>query len=144
MTVVNTDSLGNLRPPWKKGQSGNPQGRAPNAGWSHKQWLNQLATWEPDELESFYKSGHGPATKRGACKQLLDYMAGNADARREIAGNPKQQTEISGPDGGPVELSAVQVQRDLDKLSVDELVQYKALRDKMATKCLPMTQSPTG
>ena len=56
------------------------------------------------------------AAQIAAAEKLLD----------RVYGRPKQQTEISGPDGGPLE-----VRRDLSRLSADDLKAAEELARKL-------------
>jgi len=71
----------NLRPPWRKGQSGNPKGPPPSP------WRAWLGSVEPDArevLEKLQKNKHVKAETRARIAQdLLD----------RIHGRPKQEVE---------------------------------------------------
>jgi hypothetical protein len=68
--------------PFRPGQSGNPNGRAKNAGMSLKEWLNALCDTDPDgtpryameEIELIYRDPREPVTKRMAAKMLCTAM----------------------------------------------------------------------
>lgn len=70
---------GGRRPPpppehrFKPGQSGNPKGRAPNAGATLREWINQLAAKDLTEqqLRRTARDPKAPWTKRAAAERVL-------------------------------------------------------------------------
>lgn len=89
---------------WQPGQSGNPSGKV-----AEKPFLDALRrAIKQDDAERL----------RNAAEKLLDAAAdGEPWAIQHLAdrldGKPKQQAEISGPDGGPVPFTEV-VRRVVD------------------------------
>lgn len=85
--------------PWQPGQSGNPSGKV-----AEKPFLEALrrAIKQDDSVKL-----------RQAAEKLLDAAAaGEPWAIQHLAdrvdGKPKQQSEISGPDGGPVRVESIE------------------------------------
>ena len=70
---MNENSLANLQPPWQPGQSGNPAGR-PAAGASVIEWMNVMAEWPEDEIETMAEDPQAPANKRTAARRWLAAM----------------------------------------------------------------------
>ena len=106
----NLKSLKNLRPPWPKGQSGNPAGKTKKPiSDAYADLANQI---------------HPNDKKKRTYAQLLaeaQYLAaikGKTDAAREIAdrieGKPTQA--VSGPDGDPIPVSVEGIDEALMKL----------------------------
>jgi hypothetical protein len=95
MAGQNTEgNIGNLRPPWRPGQSGNPGGRPKT-----KAFKNALEA----ELE---EAGDDGPSLRKIARALIDKAAtGDIQAIKELAdrldGKPMQLLEHSGPDGRP-------------------------------------------
>lgn len=101
---------------WKKGQSGNPGGR-PRIVAEVREYAQQRSKEAIDKLWDLATDVEQPgATRVSALKEILD----------RGLGRPVQATEISGPNGGPIETKDV----NLDGLSDDEL----ATLHKLATK----------
>jgi hypothetical protein len=74
-------SLKNLRPPWKKGQSGNPRGRLPSP-W--RAWLSGVEPNARETLEGLLKNkGVKPEVRIRIAQDLLD----------RLHGRPKQEIE---------------------------------------------------
>lgn len=83
--------------PWKPGQSGNPNGRPVNE--------NSITYWLKQELARANGGGRTNA-QNIAKKMIVKAKSGELDAMKEIAdrteGKPKQRTEVTGENGGPV------------------------------------------
>lgn len=85
--------------PFEPGQSGNPSGTQPNKPfWSA---LNRAIAQEDSKRI------------RAAAEKLLDAAASGepwaiAMLADRMDGKPKQQTELSGPDGGPVPIGVIE------------------------------------
>ena len=85
---------------FKPGQSGNPAGRPPR--WSNlKEYVDKRTRHGRSEIDTLYRISHDPkagaAARISAANSLLD----------RLYGKPSQAVEVSGPDGGPVELRAL-------------------------------------
>ena len=101
--------IGNLRPPWKPGESGNPSGRPKKLPISGR--YEALAELLLDEqLRSMLKlrkgSTYGDAVALG---QYRAAIKGKSDAAREIReaveGKATQRLELTGAGGGPPEVA---------------------------------------
>src|SRR3990167_11472588 len=81
------------KPNWKKGQSGNPNGRPPK-GYSITEWFQNMLASDPNIKEALGKSIIKKALEGDSTAQKLvwNYMDGM----------PMQKQEVSGPDGGPI------------------------------------------
>jgi uncharacterized protein YlzI (FlbEa/FlbD family) len=99
-------------PNWMKGQSGNPRGR-PMRGTTFKELLDA----ELKKLKYTLSNPDGTITKVNGKKAIIQahlsiiFSKTATDEARMRAidsmydrcdGRPKQQTELSGPDGGPI------------------------------------------
>ena len=85
---------GNLRPPWKKGESGNHKGRPPK-GYSITGMMKEMLESNPDVKAKIGKkvAEKAMAGDITAVKLVWQYMDGM----------PLQGIELSGPDGSPME-----------------------------------------
>lgn len=116
---------------WKKGQSGNPGGRAKTripvvdkeTGETVEMTVTQIArTHTIEAIEALLKSvrGDNGSERNTAAIALLD----------RGWGKPAQSLELSGPDGGPIETEASGI--NLAALTTDELRQLEVIRGKLA------------
>ncbi len=78
---------------WKKGQSGNPNGR-PKKGYSITEWFQEMLNSNPQVRDELGKAIMEKALKGdiAAQKIIWNYMDGQ----------PKQSHEITGKDGEPL------------------------------------------
>ena len=105
--------------PWlfKPGQSGNPGGRP----ISVKDYVDKRTRHGRSEIDTLYRISHDPkagaASRIAAACHLLD----------RLFGKPQQAVEVSGPDGGPVELRALiaHMAATLSEAQVDALIAAK-------------------
>ena len=105
--------------PWlfKPGQSGNPGGRP----ISVKDYVDKRTRHGRSEIDTLYRISHDPkagaASRIAAANSLLD----------RLYGKPAQAVEVSGPDGGPVELRALiaHMAATLTEAQVDALIAAK-------------------
>ena len=85
-----------LKPPWKKGQSGNPKGRpkGPSLVDALKKVLQEMG--EEETLKKLARAWVGQSAKGNAVffKELIERLDGKV----------AQKTELSGAEGGPVEV----------------------------------------
>jgi len=109
----NPNSLKNLRPPWKKGcPAPNPNGQKGKKGFSHKNYatlykealikIGQLNNKEAAEIELQIIS-----------KGLLNAIQGDyrfyKDVLDRIHGTPVNKTQLTGEDGGAIQISGVKI-----------------------------------
>ena len=105
--------------PWlfKPGQSGNPGGRP----ISVKGYVDKRTRHGRSEIDTLYRISHDPkagaAARISAANSLLD----------RLYGKPSQAVEVSGPDGGPVELRALvaHMAATLTETQLDALIAAK-------------------
>lgn len=74
------ESLANLRPAWRDGESGNAKGR-PSAGLVIREWWNALASKGEAEWRRVADDAAEPGAKRIAAKRLLDGLDGDGNGR---------------------------------------------------------------
>lgn len=99
---------------WAKGQSGNPSGRSKTAQWV-REFLAQDVEPTLDRVRQL-TTHPDPRIALEAIKLILE----------RAIGKPQQGIEISGPDGGPVQLSAA-IDRPPPSKSYEEwLARHKA------------------
>ena len=106
---MHRENTGNLRPPWKPGQSGNPKGRPPNI-----RYLTEILRDEVDKpcppimrkrlsgiIPKNEKLTIGQATVVATINNMIN---GNAAAIKQIWDrlDGKVPQPITGPDGGPI------------------------------------------
>lgn len=108
-------SLANLKPPWEPGNL--VKGGRPSAGLSIKEWVNQMEKWPRSKLEAVMKDLNAPVAKIAAARIWIDASskernsAGMPIAGSDVdrifdrtEGKPKQAVELTGADGGPLEV----------------------------------------
>ena len=105
---------------FKPGQSGNPAGRPPR--WSNlKEYIDKRTHHGRSEIDTLYRISHDPqapsAARISAANSLLD----------RLYGKPSQAVEVSGPDGGPVEMRALvaHMAATLTEAQLDALIAAK-------------------
>lgn len=86
---------------WKKGQSGNPEGRK-TAGATMREWTNALALRPVDELRAVMEDDSAPVAKKAAAKELLGAL------RKDRLGHDRYIAAIEQTDGRAVTRSQVQ------------------------------------
>ena len=95
---VKPESLKNLKPRWKPGESGNPKGRVPKPSC--------LTSWLKEDLAKIDPATGKTNAQLIAEKMVADAKAGVASARAEIfervEGKVPQAIEATGKDGGAV------------------------------------------
>jgi hypothetical protein len=52
--TIHPNSLKNLRPPWRRGESGNPKGRPRSGGNRHTLWANRFGRFTIEDYCAFY------------------------------------------------------------------------------------------
>ena len=112
----------NLKPAWKKGETGNPNGRPKGSLRDIKEVLKDLLSQEKNNsqlIDGLMTVVVNKALKGDlkAVEMLLSYTYGK----------PTQKTEITGAEGAPIEV----VSNDLTKLNLDELKQLKEIAIKL-------------
>tara|TARA_B100001123_G_scaffold199096_1_gene226374 strand:- start:430 stop:867 length:438 start_codon:yes stop_codon:yes gene_type:complete len=85
----------NLRPPWKKGQSGNPKGR-PKGRTLTDRLLKRLEQ-EGGEIADLLVDAWIREAKRGRFPQLKEILD-------RTEGKVAEKRELTGADGGPIEV----------------------------------------
>lgn len=65
---------------FRRGESGNPAGRATNAGSSIKEWINSMAGWPIAKIENTMNDDEAPAAKRAAARVWVDAMSKDRNA----------------------------------------------------------------
>ncbi len=80
--------------PFKKGQSGNPKGQAPNAANKRRIAADMLAELLPRAKEVYREMLYEDENKGFAAKEIFDRVCGKAP----------QALDIGGEDGGPITL----------------------------------------
>lgn len=92
---------------WKKGQSGNPKGRA-KKGSTHTDQLKALLGMSVDELNKMVRRKGISAAQVSLIGLIKDSIKGGAPSHRiifeYIDGRPTQRLEHGGVGGGPVEI----------------------------------------
>ncbi len=108
--------------PFAKGKSGNPGGRA---AW-RDELVGQLKDAAPDALDRLLLLSRGQAAggKRPGVKEQLRAIE---LILSHTLGKPRERVELSGPEGGPVQVQAG-IDVNLDLLSTGEL---RKMRDKL-------------
>lgn len=93
---------GNLKEPWKKGQSGNPSGRKKgqrNYATIYRAALEKIGKADgmtPEEVEEVIEQA-------GLRKAIEGDFKFQKDIKDRIHGTAIQKSELSGPDGGALE-----------------------------------------
>jgi len=92
--LENKDKTKKRRGRWKPGESGNPGGR-PAVAKEIRELARQYTDVAIEALRSIALSGKNESARVAAAQALLD----------RGYGKPKQGLEVSGADGGPIEVS---------------------------------------
>jgi len=119
MDFANNHETKRGNPAWVKGGgSPNPSGRSKKLECL-KSRCEQLSPAALETVESIMLSTESKdADRLAACRVILEYAYGK----------PSQRTEITGPDGGPIALGAV----DLRNLTDEELIELERLTEKIS------------
>lgn len=115
------NSLKNLRPPWKKGESGHPEGR-PKRPISDAYAALALEIFPGDKQKRTF-------ARLVAEAQFKQAIKGKTDAAREIADRleGKAPQEITGKDGSPIPVTVEGIDEALMKL-------LEAAKERMSKK----------
>lgn len=87
---MSDDTMPGVATRFAKGQSGNPGGRSK----AHAEFMAQMRQNAPAAIAALLAGLEDPRQAKGCAEVILAYAYGK----------PKQITEISGPDGGPIQL----------------------------------------
>lgn len=102
-TPKKTPKEANLKPAWKKGESGNPNGRKKGSkNWStiYRGALKRYAEdkgLDPESIE--YELAQKAIERAMKDQRTFEYL------NDKEYGKPKQAVEMTGEDGGPIETS---------------------------------------
>ena len=123
--TTNTNKQSQLRglKPWAKGQSGNPKGRPPKEKCLVTM-IEQYLTFTPEQLKLEAVKPNLDIAHRLAVKYILDCHEHPNHTDRlmdRLYGAPRQSTEITGADGGPVENRIIVASED-DKKNLERVI----------------------
>jgi len=78
IATAKSPGLANLRPPWQKGQSGNPKGKATGPNWQSRMRAAARAAVTHEDIEAIVKLLLGKARdgKAWAIREVLDRVVG--------------------------------------------------------------------
>ena len=142
--------LANLRPPFKKGQSGNPKGRPPNrvpeqlvkimgkvqakkfyklSAVEINEWEAALLTMNANQLKLLAQWDEANAYPKGlAISILTDMKNGNTKTldklRERVIGRPTQRMEITGRDGADFMPARILTKKEAKELLDDLEEEY--------------------
>lgn len=133
---VNRDDKGkfvagnSIGPRWDKGQSGNPTGKS-SAGIAISCNLNAMAEMTEAQVIAIRDDESVSLARRCAARILLCALENTPDGDKcfdricdRTHGRPKQQTEITGAGGGPLQIAGVDLAQIITN---DDLEQFTKL-----------------
>jgi len=135
------NGLKNLMPPWPKGKSGNPAGRLPGRSITER-YIHFLEQHASEAIRVKLKLAPGATLGDvGALMQVRKFMAGRTDAAKEIAdrvqGRAMQQIELTGEQGGPIDLTISPDESLENLIRATELVRISAREHARKARICP-------
>ena len=135
--IKHRSNTSGLKPPWGKGQSGNPKGRPPLTK-SIPDLLRRFGEWQcPDSLvkkmQTLFPNAKNLTVQEAVYLRVYtEALQGESWAVQFIADRTegKIAQALTGPNNTPI----IPANYDLSKLSLAELIAFKAMQSKIEIK----------